>query len=223
MNSHPTNEEREALIAHDLDPLGPDEVEELSLLAALLGAPSTWTEPATGLEDAVVAALEQAPATAAHDPALLHTDTSRRASAARRRRAGWFAAPAAAAIAAVIGIAALTGGSTGADFTGNLAATAAAPAAHANVSVTKKPAGFRVVLDAHGLPKLPPGKFYEAWLKDAHGTLVAIGTFSSSDGRVTLWSGVSPKDFTAMSVTIEAADGNQASSGHRVLTGRLHP
>ena len=46
-----------------------------------------------------------------------------------------------------------------------------------------------------------------------------IGTFSSSDGRVTLWSGVSPKEFPTITVTIEAADGDQGSSGRRVLTG----
>jgi hypothetical protein len=60
-------------------------------------------------------------------------------------------------------------------------------------------------------------------LKNAQGTLVPIGTFSSSDGRVTLWSGVSPKDYPAMSVTIEAADGDQRSSGDRVLVGEVHP
>jgi hypothetical protein len=60
-------------------------------------------------------------------------------------------------------------------------------------------------------------------LKDSHGTLVPIGTFSSSDGRVTLWSGVSPKDFNVISVTIEAADGDQGSSGDKVLTGVVHP
>ena len=70
---------------------------------------------------------------------------------------------------------------------------------------------------------MPAGEYYQAWLKNSAGTLVPIGTFSSSDGRVTLWSGVSPKDFPAISVTIEAADGNQASSGNRVLVGEVHP
>ena len=75
------------------------------------------------------------------------------------------------------------------------------------------------MLDAAGLPKLPAGEYYQAWLKNAAGTLVPIGTFSSSDGKVTLWSGVSPKEFSTISVTIEAADGDQGSSGRRVLTG----
>jgi hypothetical protein len=141
----------------------------------------------------------------------------------RRRRVGWLAAPAAAVIATVIGVAALTGTTGNADFTANLAATAAAPTARASVTITKNQAGFRVLLDAHGLPRLPAGSYYQAWLKDSHGTLVPIGTFSSSDGHVTLWSGVSPKDYTVMSVTIEAADGDQSSSGDRVLSGEVHP
>jgi hypothetical protein len=48
---------------------------------------------------------------------------------------------------------------------------------------------------------------------------VPIGSFSSSDGHVTLWSGVSPVDYPTLTVTIEESDGNQASSGHRVLSG----
>ncbi len=224
MNGHPTNEEREALIAGDgATSLGPGEVDELSLLADLLGDASTWAEPAVELEDAIMAAVEQASPRADIESSRSGASTTHREAPSRRRRVGWLAAPAAAAIAAVIAIAALTGGSTGADFTANLAATNAAPGAHGVAGITKTQAGFRVVLDAHGLPKLPAGEYYEAWLKSAHGTLVPIGTFSSSDGRVTLWSGVSPKDFNGISVTIEAADGKQGSSHHLVLTGVVHP
>jgi hypothetical protein len=221
MNGHPTNEEREALIAGEhAGALAPGEAGELSLLAGLLGDPSTWAEPSAGLEDAVVQSVEQASPVAGVPSSATST---RREATWRRRRARWLAAPAAAAIAAVIAVAALTGGSGGADFTANLAAATAAPGAHATASITKNDAGFRIVLDAHGLPKLPPGHYYEAWLKNAHGTLVPIGTFSSSDGRVTLWSGVSPKEFKAISVTIEGADGDQGSSGDKVLTGEVHP
>jgi hypothetical protein len=223
MNGHPTNEEREALIAGDnAGTLTPGEADELSLLAGLLGDPSTWAEPATGLEDSVVQAVEQAAPAGTNEAIPPTASTTRREATSRRHRARWLAAPAAAAIAVAVGIAALTGGGGGADFTANLAATAAAPAAYGKATVTKNQAGFRVLLDAHGLPKLPAGQYYQAWLKDSHGTLVPIGTFSSSDGRVTLWSGVSPKEFTVISVTIEAADGNQGSSGDRVLTGEVH-
>jgi hypothetical protein len=50
---------------------------------------------------------------------------------------------------------------------------------------------------------------------------VPIGTFSSSDGRVTLWSGLSPKDFPTLTVTIEATDNDQTSSGRQVLVGEV--
>jgi hypothetical protein len=36
-----------------------------------------------------------------------------------------------------------------------------------------------------------------------------------------LWAGVSPLEFTTFTVTREKADGDQASSGDRVLTGTL--
>ena len=50
--------------------------------------------------------------------------------------------------------------------------------------------------------------------------LVPIGTFN--EGRkVTLWAGVPPTDFTTLSVTREQADGDQSSSGEKVLVGTV--
>jgi hypothetical protein len=57
-------------------------------------------------------------------------------------------------------------------------------------------------------------------MKRADGTLVPVGTFNDARS-VTLWSGVSPVSFGAFTVTAEVADGNQASSGLRVLVGSL--
>jgi anti-sigma-K factor RskA len=87
----------------------------------------------------------------------------------------------------------------------------------------KEDAGYRITLDASGLPGLPAGSFYQAWLKDERGTLVPIGTFSSSNGKVTLWSGVSPDRFTTFTVTVERSDNDQTSSGRRVLAGPVRP
>ena len=39
--------------------------------------------------------------------------------------------------------------------------------------------------------------------------------------EVTLWAGVSPKDFPTLTVTRERADGDQASSGEKVLVGTV--
>jgi hypothetical protein len=104
-----------------------------------------------------------------------------------------------------------------------LAPTELAPTARASAVITRNEAGFRITLDAHGLPSAPAGEYYQAWLKNAAGESVPVGTFSSSDGQVTLWSGVSPKDFPTLSVTIETAGTSQVSSGRRVLAGEMHP
>ena len=51
------------------------------------------------------------------------------------------------------------------------------------------------------------------------GVLVPVGTFNEGV-RVTLWAGVSPKEFTTLTVTRERADGDQTSSGEKVLDGK---
>ena len=224
MNGHPTNEEREALIAGDrASALEPDEAADVALLADLLGDQQTWAEPDDALENAVMRAVEGAAPAADDTPVTSTRVASRRARVSRRRRRLTLGAvSAAAAIAAISGALIVTEAGTSADFTAKLSATAAAPTARASADITRTKAGFRVELDARGLPKLPAGEFYQAWLKNAEGTLVPIGTFSSSGGKVTLWSGVSPEEFRAISVTIEPADGNQASSGRKVLSGDVH-
>ena len=50
--------------------------------------------------------------------------------------------------------------------------------------------------------------------------LVPIGTFNEGK-RVTLWAGVSPTEFTMLTVTRERADGDQTSSGEKVLDGKV--
>jgi len=187
---------------------------DLELLDDLLAQPSTWVEPAPDLEDRVVwAVAEAAPA------------PSRQSTTARswRRTTSLLAVAAAIAITVVVGAVALRHSASSADYAGRLQATGLAPGARASAHITHTDAGFRVVLDARGLPPLTRGEFYEAWLKDAAGTLVPIGTFSSSDDRVTLWSGVSPKDFPTLTITIEPNDNNQTSSGQRVLVGDVQP
>jgi hypothetical protein len=49
--------------------------------------------------------------------------------------------------------------------------------------------------------------------------LVPAGTFNEAR-NVTLWAGVSPKDFGTLTITRERADGAQASSGEKVLVGQ---
>jgi Anti-sigma-K factor rskA len=222
LTDRPTDEQREALIATEVvGALEPVAAAELALLAELLADESTWTEPSAALEAAVVRAVADTDPLA-DTPATTGDAAALGAAKPRRRRSTLSFVAAAAAVALLLGTVAEARRTASADFTAELRATGLAPGAHASADVTRNDAGFRVVLDARGLPPLRPGEYYQAWLKNRRGTLVPIGTFSSSDGRVTLWSGVEPLNFPVISVTIEAADNHQTSSGRRVLTGVLH-
>jgi len=134
------------------------------------------------------------------------------------RRLALAGAAAAVVVAAAIGVTVASLGSHGTRFQAALAPTPLAPQAIGEASLTKTPSGWRIHLHATGLPRLVGDRYYEAWLKNSAGVLVPIGTFN--DGRnVTLWAGVSPVSFTVLTVTREQTDGNQASSGEKVLVG----
>jgi anti-sigma-K factor RskA len=128
----------------------------------------------------------------------------------------------AAALVAVVALAVsvLGSGTSAESFHAALAPTDLAPGATGEATLTKTTSGWRIELDATGLPRLDAGRFYEGWLRDAAGVLVPIGTFNEGK-RVTLWAGVSPKEFTTLTVTRERADGDQTSSGEKVLDGKV--
>jgi hypothetical protein len=154
-------------------------------------------------------------------PAALRARIERRRPHRARRAAviGAFAATTAVA-AAVVG--ALDSGTSGQRFHAALGGTPLLPDARGEATLTKTSAGWRIQLQASGLPRLADGRFYEAWLRNTDGTLVPIGTFNEGP-KVTLWAGVSPKTFKILTVTRERADGDQASSGERVLAGTVAP
>jgi hypothetical protein len=138
----------------------------------------------------------------------------------RSRRLVLVGAAATAAVAVAVGVAVFSSGTSGERFHAALAATDLQPGARADATLIKTASGWRIELDATGLPRLAGGRFYEAWLRDGAGVLVPVGTFN--EGRkVTFWAGVSPESFTTLTVTRERADGDQASSGEKVLTGRV--
>jgi len=222
MSERLTDAERRALLAGDrAGDLDADAAAELGVLADLLAEPSTWIEPDPGLEDRVVRAVTDAPPTREPSDARA-TARDQRVRRRSRRLAVAVAGIAASIVAVVAVVAALGGGGTDPAFRGRLTATELAPGARATVEVTKNPAGFRVELAAGGLRPLPDGAYYQAWLKNAHGGLVSIGTFSSSDSDIVLWSGVSPREYRGITVTVEPDDDDPASSGRRVLVGALH-
>ena len=200
--------------------LDPAEQAELEELKRLLADPAVWAEPEAALEDRVVQAIGAEAASGRPGRPV-----AGRPRAARSRR-GWIAAVVGVAAAAIIALAVSLSlrstGSSGQQFSMALTATELAPAASGNATLTKTNSGWRVELDATGLPRLDGGRFYQAWLRNADGALVPIGTFNEGQ-KVTLWSGVSPVDYPTLTVTQEAADGNQASSGQRVLVGQVTP
>jgi Anti-sigma-K factor rskA len=168
-------------------------------------------------------ALAEAAAAEVEAPAGLRRRIEAQRGARRapaRRRLVLVAAAGAAAVAVVLALTVFRSGGSGERLRVALAPTALAPGVTGTATLTKTSSGWRVYLDARGLPPLAGGRFYEAWLRDSAGTLVPIGTFN--DGRgVILWAGVSPKEFRTLTVTRERADGVQASSGEKVLAGTL--
>jgi anti-sigma-K factor RskA len=91
-------------------------------------------------------------------------------------------------------------------------AALAGPEAHGEATFMRTSSGWRIDLDASGLPRRAGGRYYEAWLRDRAGRRVAVGTFNEAHA-VTLWAGVSPKVFSTLSVTREPADGAKVLSG----------
>ena len=195
----------------------------------MLADRSTWAEPDAGLEDTIVRTIAGTGPDADRHPAppvitsVPRLERDDRRAPWYRRRAVTALVAAAAAIALVVGVTVATRDRDHAAFKARLTATGLAPGARAAVEIYRTDAGFRVTLDAKGLPLLSGREFYQAWLKSASGTTVPVGSFSSSAGRVTLWSGVSPKDYPNLTVTIEAADNVQSPSGRRVLAGEVTP
>jgi anti-sigma-K factor RskA len=129
-------------------------------------------------------------------------------------------ASAAAVLAVGVGLIVLDSDTSNPTYQAALGSTPLAPDAGGKVTLTRTPSGWRVELHATGLPRLDGGRFYQAWLRDSAGVLVPLGTFN--DGRnVTLWAGVSPQIFSTLTVTRERADGDQDSSGEKVLVAPI--
>jgi Anti-sigma-K factor rskA, C-terminal len=155
-------------------------------------------------------------------PAGLRTrlDAQRSARTVRtpRRLALGGVAAAAVAAAAIVAVVVVGSGSSGTRFQAALGPTPLVPGASGDATLTRTTSGWRIHLDATGLPRLEGDRFYEAWLRSSAGVLVPIGTFNEPR-NVTLWAGVSPASYEVLTVTRERADGNQASSGEKVLAG----
>jgi hypothetical protein len=216
------------------DETGDQEIAELAALADGSLAP----ERRAALEERVAASSELADLLAEQQRAVAFAQDAaeqvdapaglrRRVEAQRQPRREWAPRPlalvgaaAVAVVAVAVGLNVLSSGTSSERFRAALASTELAPGAGGDATLTKTSSGWRIELDATGLPRLDGGRFYEAWLRSGAGVLVPIGTFN--EGRdVTLWAGVSPKSFTTLTVTREQADGDQTSSGEKVLVGTV--
>ena len=171
-------------------------------------------------------ALAQSAAAEVMAPDALRTriEAQRHARAARTPRRVLVASVAAAAAAGAValGLIVSRSGTSAEQFQAALGATPSLPGASGQATLTKTSSGWKIELHTSGLPRLDRGRFYEAWLRNGAGVLVPIGTFNQGK-RVTLWAGVSPKSFRTLTVTRELANGNQASSGEKVLVGTARP
>ena len=119
-------------------------------------------------------------------PAALRAriDAQRRVRRVRvPRRLVLIGAPAIAALAVAIGVVVFGSGASSERFHAALAATEQVPGARGEATLTKTASGWRIELDATGLPRLAGGRFYEAWLRNPAGVLVPIGTFNESRKR----------------------------------------
>ena len=221
-----TDEDRIGYLGGDetAGPIDDADRAELDETRALLADPSLWAEAPRGLEDAVVAAIA---AEAAGRPAVPEAPAAPSAPLARARsgrtRFLRSAALVGAAAAAALVVAVVVGsgqddGST--QLAASLEATELAPGATGNATFEQTDSGWRIELDATGLPRLDDGRFYQAWLRNDDDVLVAIGTFNEPQD-VVLWAGVPPREFSTITVTQEMADGDAASSGERVLVGSI--
>lgn len=143
--------------------------------------------------------------------------SARTVRAPRRLALGGIAVAAVAAAAVAVAVVA-SSGSHGTRFQAALGPTPLASGASGEATLTRTPSGWRINLHATGLPRLEGDRFYEAWLRSSTGVLVPVGTFNEGE-NVTLWAGVSPASYKVLTVTRERADGNQASSGQKVLVG----
>lgn len=162
-------------------------------------------------------ALTRRAAAAVEAPRALR---ARIAAERRRSRRVLVAAFATATLTAAVGGGLLASSRSGESLHVALRPTALLPDATGEAALTKTPSGWRIRLRADGLPRLDRGRFYEAWLRNKRRVLVPVGTFNEGTD-VTLWAGVPPKEFSSLTVTREWNDGNQASSGEKVLVGTV--
>jgi len=195
------------LAGDDGAPLTASERAEMDDLRAVLAHPAVWIEPDADLEERVVAAVAD-------------TGARRRSRTIRYAVVGGAAAVL-LAVGLVLGVTLHHEGRP-LQYAASLRGTELAPDATGEATLTKTAGGWKIRLQATGLPRRDNGAFYEAWLKNDAGVLVPVGTFNQPLD-VVLWSGVPPTTHPIFTVTRQLANGDPASTGQVVLVGPTHP
>lgn len=161
---------------------------------AAMGDVALWAEPSANFEESLMAQVEAPPRPDSVEVTMLPDRSGRRK---------WLA-PAAVAAAVLAVVAVVTLRPTGPDWEVALGATAEAVGVEATVLGWSEPSGTRVELDISGLAEAPEGYIYELWFSDGP-IHISAGTFHNPED-VTLWAGVSRRDFPRLWITLEPLD-----------------
>jgi hypothetical protein len=97
-----------------------------------------------------------------------------------------------------------------ADWSVELVAEASFGDATAVVDGWNTDAGTRMEVAVEGIPSTGDNGYYEVWMTAPNGEHVSAGTFRSS-GTITVWSGVTRRDYPRIWITFES-DGDPAPS-----------
>lgn len=218
---------------------------ERNTRAADLNPPGTVlvdTDVDTGLPAAAATSVPRSgtalgPTDVSGGPAAVQASGDQMAAARHRRsqqrpgteRSRWSSGGRLLLVAAAVLAALVVGTGTVVSLTGSdatvvaLNSTDLAPDASGSAAISDTPSGFSIELDIEGLPPAAAGSYYQAWLKNADGDLVTIGTFHARDGSddIVLWSGVDPADYPTLTVTLQQEGGGAESSGQVVLSGAI--
>jgi anti-sigma-K factor RskA len=144
----------------------------------------------------------------------------RRAGAALRRRRVLVPAGLAAALAATALAVVLVGGGDGPPAVTLALHPLRGVPGEARLTIT----GDRAELRGHGMPPSGPHDYYEAWLADARGRMVSMGTFRvGRDGAVDAHMpvAVDVRRYRLVDVSLEPDDGNPAHSATSVMRARI--
>ena len=229
-----SDQDRIAYLAGDADAsLDPAELAEMEKIRIALADGATWVEPDASLEQRVVDAVTADVASARSRPVETSTPPSQPAVVthiahhrSRRMRYSIIGLAAAVVLAIGLGVGLAVGlsgeGSRAVAYSASLKGTQLEPSASGTAQLTRTQSGWRIHVKATALPRRDNGEFYEAWLKNAAGVIVPIGTFNEGMD-VTLWAGVPPSSFPTLTITRQTVAGGPASSGQVVLVGTTQP